>query len=173
MKHIPHRLKRIRKTRIFTNRGSSLGNFQLKTKKSCCLSPWSSRCEAMPCFFAAGKVLHAHSCWRKQQQPALWLAGKSSQSCSHSQAPRGSGASLQGDTTNANDPPSVLELIRTKVLHLQAICLKLEIKAQPNSVTLHCWKRWSSVNPALPGCSSSPPPHGQLQQVPPARDSHK
>lgn len=36
MKHISQRLNRIRKTRIFSNRGSSLGNFQLRTKKSCC-----------------------------------------------------------------------------------------------------------------------------------------
>lgn len=43
------------------NWGSSHDNFQAKTKKSWCFSPWSSRYEAKPPFFAAEKMLRARS----------------------------------------------------------------------------------------------------------------
>lgn len=144
MKHISHRLKRIRKTRIFTNRGSSLGNFQLKTKKSCCLSPGSSRCETMPVSLLQGRC------------STLTDDDEVGKSCSQAAMP----TTLRLFSKWSEQKRSIYKLFvpnwRTP-----------ERKAQPNCVTLHCWKRWSSRNPR---CSFSPSPHGQ---VPPARHSHE
>lgn len=72
----------------------------------------------------------------------------------------------RGFTAIANNPPSVLQLIRTKALHWQAICPKVANpkKQKASPFTLHCWKRWSSRSSAVPGCSSSPPLRGSYSR---------
>lgn len=78
--------------------------------KQCLISLLQGRCSTLT--HAEGSSNVHSDYWEKV--PKLFT-------CSSSPRIRGSTAT----TTNANDPPSVLELIRTKMLHLQAVHPKL------------------------------------------------
>lgn len=144
-KQICHRLKRNRKVRIVTNRGSSHDNFQVKTKKRLRFSRWSSRYEAMPHFFAAEKMLHTFSLkeatatcslTRLKDSPKLFACSSSSRivgftATRHHQCP--------------NNPPSVLLANQNKnalfTSYLSQIGKPLDTETQTSSL-LPCIAEW-------------------------------